>query len=165
MQCYSMKPSDQIHTLCGYLINWKTAHSTERLLKIPQTNLKTFGECSFGYIAPTIWNLLSADLRASPSLQTFKAKLKTHLFHQAFWLIYTCQTLPISYPFVCECVCVSWGQGARLGGMELRVGSSIMLYFLYILLLLIRHVLCIFVCICVLYIVSCHNYMYYVCET
>ena len=77
MQCYSMKPSDQIHTLCGYLMNGKTAHSTERLLKIPKTNLKTFGERSFGYIALTIWNSLLADPRASPSLQTFKAELKT----------------------------------------------------------------------------------------
>ena len=35
--------------------------------------LKTFGERSFGYIAPTVWNSLPADLRASPSLPTFKA--------------------------------------------------------------------------------------------
>ena len=31
------------------------------------TNLKTFGERSFGYIAPTVWNSLPANLRASPS--------------------------------------------------------------------------------------------------
>ena len=43
----------------------------------------------------------------------------------------------------------------QLGEMELRVGSNIMSHFLYILLLLIWH----------MYIVSCHNYMYYVCET
>ena len=45
--------------------------------------------------------------------------------------------------------------------MELRVGSNIMIHFLYILLLLIimAHVLV------YLYIVSCHNDMYYVCET
>ena len=58
--------------------------STERLLKIPKTNLKTFGERSFGYIAPTVWNSLPADLRASPSLPTFKVNLKTHFFCQAF---------------------------------------------------------------------------------
>ncbi len=58
--------------------------STERLLKIPKTNLKTFGERSFGYIAPSVWNSLPADLRASPSLPTFKVNLKTHFFRQAF---------------------------------------------------------------------------------
>ena len=58
--------------------------STERLLKIPKTNLKTFGERSFGYIAPTVWNSLPADLRAFPSLPTFKVNLKTHFFRQAF---------------------------------------------------------------------------------
>ena len=41
---------------------------TEILLKIPKTNLKTFGERSFGYNAPTVWNSLPPDLRASPSL-------------------------------------------------------------------------------------------------
>ena len=139
-----------------------TWSSTERMLKIPETNLKTFGECSFVYIAPTVWNSLLADLRASPSLPTFKVKLKTHFFRQAFWLICTCQLLPVSYSCVCACVCVcvSWGRGWGLGGMELSVGSNIMIHFLYI--------FCCFsygTCTCILYIVSCHNYMYYVCET
>ena len=49
-----------------------------------------------------------------------------------------------------------------MGGMELRVGSN-MILFLYILLLLIWHMY--FFGVCMLYIVSCHNYMYYVCET
>ena len=38
----------------------------------------------FGYIVPTVWNSLPADLRASPSLPTFKVNLKTHFFRQAF---------------------------------------------------------------------------------
>ena len=45
--------------------------------------------------------------------------------------------------------------------MELRVGSTIMIHFLYILLLIIGHMYFL----CILYIVSCHNYMYYVYET
>ena len=59
---------------------------------------------TFGYIAPTVWNSLPADLRASPSLPTFKDNLKMHLFCQAFWLICTCQPLPVSYSCVCVCV-------------------------------------------------------------
>ena len=117
-------------SLCTYL-------PSERLLKIPKTNLKTFSEHSFGYSAPTVWNSLPADLRypGSPSLPTFKVNLKTHFFRQAFWLICTCQPLPVSY--LCVCVCVSWGRGWGLWEMELWVGSNIMIHFLYILLFLI----------------------------
>ena len=66
-------------SLCTYQPSRSLRSSTERLLKIPKTNLKTFGERSFGHIAPTVWNSLPADLRASPSLPTFKANLKTYL--------------------------------------------------------------------------------------
>ena len=55
--------------------------------------------------------------------------------------------------------------------MELRVGSNIMIHFLYILLLLIWHIYMYLKSTCILiihcYYVSCdnNNYMYYVCET
>ena len=71
-------------SLCTYQPSRSLRSSTERLLKIQKTNLKTFHERSFGYIAPTVWNSLPADLRASPSLPTFKVNLKTHFFRQAF---------------------------------------------------------------------------------
>ena len=76
-------------SLCPYQPSRSLRSSTEGLLKIPKTNLKTFGERSFGYIAPTVCNSLPADLRTSPSLPTFKANLKTYLFRQAFWFICT----------------------------------------------------------------------------
>ena len=101
---YTYQP---LHSLCS---------STESLLKIPKTNLKTFSERSFGYIAPTVWNSLPADLRASPSLPTLKVNLKIHFFHQAFWLICTYQPLPVSYSCVCVCVCVcDLGAGVGTG--------------------------------------------------
>ena len=71
-------------SLCTYQPSRSLRSSTKKLLKVPKTNLKTFGERSFGYIAPTVWNSLPADLRASPSLPTFKVNLKTHFFRQAF---------------------------------------------------------------------------------
>ena len=40
-------------SLCTYQPSRSLHSSTERLLKIPKTNLKTFGEHSFGYIALT----------------------------------------------------------------------------------------------------------------
>ena len=63
---------------------------------------------------------------------------------------------------VCACVSVGSGGGDSVGGMELRVGSN-MILFLYILLLLIWHMY--FFGVCILYIARCHNYMYYFCET
>ena len=77
-------------SLCTYQSSRSLRSSTQRRLKTPKTNLKIFGERSFGYIAPTVWNLLPANLRASPSLPAFKANLKTYLFRQAFGLICTC---------------------------------------------------------------------------
>ena len=103
-----------LSSLCTYQTSRTLRSSTERLLKIPKTNLKTFGERSFGYIAPTVWNSLPADLRASPSLPTFKANLKAHLFRQAFC---TCQPPPVSYSCMCVCLCV-WRGGGGGGGME-----------------------------------------------
>ena len=43
--------------------------------------------------------------------------------------------------------------------MELRVGSNIMIHFL-----IIYFCFSYGTCTCILYTVSCHNYMYYVCE-
>ena len=63
-------------SFCTYQPSHSLRSSTERLLKIPKTNLKIFGERSFGYIAPTVWNSLPADLRASPYLPTFNVNLK-----------------------------------------------------------------------------------------
>ena len=54
------------------------------------------------------------------------------------------------------CVCVSWGRGGdSVGGMELRVGSN-MILFLYPLLLWHMYIFGV----CILYIVSCHNFIY-----
>ena len=73
-----------LSSLCTYQPSRSLRSSTERLLKIPKTNLKTFGERSFGYTAPTVWNSLPADQRASAFLPTFKVNIKTHFFRQAF---------------------------------------------------------------------------------
>ena len=59
-----------------------------------QGALETFiiiGGCPVDYIPPTVWNSLPANLRDSPSLQTFKAKLKTHLFHAKLsdWFVHS----------------------------------------------------------------------------
>ena len=66
---------------------------------------------------------------------------------------------------ICHSRKPSNSKSINMGGRELRVGSNIMILFLYRLLLLIWHMYFLCVCVCTLYIVSCHNYMFNVCET
>ena len=58
--------------------------STEKLLCVPQTNFKSFGQRSFRYQAPFVWNSLPSSLRNIETLDIFKTKLKTFLFHEAY---------------------------------------------------------------------------------
>ena len=58
--------------------------SHEKLLKVPKTNFKTFGQRSFSFLAPTIWNSVPLHIRNAPSLSRFKSQLKTHLFQLAY---------------------------------------------------------------------------------
>ena len=46
--------------------------------------LKSFGDRSFSVAAPTLWNVLPANLRNIISLLTFKSSPKKYLFNLAF---------------------------------------------------------------------------------
>ena len=57
--------------------------SAERLsLKVPWTNKAKRGARAFAAIGPTEWNKLPFNIKSANTLQTFKARLKTHLFAQ-----------------------------------------------------------------------------------
>ena len=56
----------------------------KNLLIKPKINLKTFGERSFVFAAPDVWNGLPEFIKSSKSLYIFKKSLKTHLFRCAF---------------------------------------------------------------------------------
>ena len=71
-------------SLCTYEPSRSLRSSKEKLLKIPKRNLKSFGERSFSFMAPSVWNSLPADLRNLPTLSQFKSNLKTFLFTHAF---------------------------------------------------------------------------------
>ena len=80
------------HSLPKYLSDKLTTYETsrnlrssfEKLLKVPPVSLKTFGERTFSYTAPRVWNSLPSSLRNAPTLLQFKTKLKTYLFLLAF---------------------------------------------------------------------------------
>ena len=63
-------------------------HSRHRenqlLLHVPKTKLPTGGDRSFSSYAPSLWNKIPAEIRASKNVETFKKQLKTHYFKQAF---------------------------------------------------------------------------------
>jgi hypothetical protein len=47
---------------------------------IPSVKLVNYGERSFSYAAPKLWNALPEYIRKSETLPIFKTRLKTHLF-------------------------------------------------------------------------------------
>ena len=76
-----------------YLSEIITLHNPKRitrrtldplLLEVPTTKRSTFAARSFSVFGPKQWNNLPLSLRQSNSLDTFKARLKTHLFVQAY---------------------------------------------------------------------------------
>ena len=68
-----------------YIPNRKLRSAKKKLLVVPKYNLKTYGYRAFSHRAPTLWNALTDDIRQVDLLETFKSKLKTHLFRQLFY--------------------------------------------------------------------------------
>ena len=59
--------------------------SDSTLLSYPNVKPKaTLGERAFRFAAPKLWNAVPRFIRESISIDTFKRKLKTHLFKKAF---------------------------------------------------------------------------------
>ena len=79
---------------------------------------KTFGERSFSYAGPSVWNNLPQTFRHSDSTSSFKAALKTHLFNNYFLNCFSqpCPSLRPTWACACTrvracarartCVCV-----------------------------------------------------------
>ena len=53
-------------------------------LVVPKTRLKTRGDRAFSVVAPKLWNDLLLEIKTSPTLTTFKSRLKTHFYSLAF---------------------------------------------------------------------------------
>ena len=77
--------------LCTYrtIYNTRRSQSVANFLNVPkfQTTIhkstKQFG-FSFAFDAPTVWNSLAEDIRASPTIASFRKKLKTYLYAKAY---------------------------------------------------------------------------------
>ena len=54
--------------------------SDTRILSTPNVKLKSYGQRSFAYHGPTIWNSLPLALKHQQESDCFKRALKTHMF-------------------------------------------------------------------------------------
>ena len=55
--------------------------TSDLLLEVPRTNLKTYGDRAFAVYAPKLWNALPSFLKECETKDSFKTALKTYLFH------------------------------------------------------------------------------------
>ncbi|XP_055493235.1 uncharacterized protein LOC129698247 [Leucoraja erinacea] len=75
-----------------YIKSLLTHHTTSRslrsadlgLLNIPRSRHKLRGDRAFAVAAPRLWNSIPLPIRTAPSINSFKSRLKTHLYSQAF---------------------------------------------------------------------------------
>ena len=69
--------------------NTRRSQSVANFLNVPKfqptihKSTKQFG-FSFAFDAPTVWNSLPEDIRASPTITSFRKKLKTYLYAKAY---------------------------------------------------------------------------------
>ena len=69
--------------------NTRCSQSVANFLNVPKFQptihkfTKQFG-FSFAFDAPTVWNSLPEDIRASPTIASFRKKLKTYLYAKAY---------------------------------------------------------------------------------
>ena len=67
-----------------YLPNRSLRSKRKTLLKKPRTQLKTFGDRSFYYSAPDLWNGLPENILNSSCLSAFRKNVKTWLFQSHY---------------------------------------------------------------------------------
>ena len=64
--------------------NPKLRSSNKKLLIVPKSRTKLYGDRRFSVSAPRQWNLLPKEIRLCNSIDIFKSKLKTFLFTEAY---------------------------------------------------------------------------------
>ena len=64
--------------------NPKLRSSNKKLLIVPKSRTKIYGDRRFSVSGPRQWNLLPKEIRLCNSIDNFKSKLKTFLFTEAY---------------------------------------------------------------------------------
>ena len=63
---------------------YRLRSSGQKLLVVPRTTCKTFGDRAFCKAGPVVWNSLPLNIRETSNATTFKKLLKTSLFTKAY---------------------------------------------------------------------------------
>ena len=58
--------------------------SGRKLLVVPRSKLKSYGDRAFSVAAPRLWNDILDSIKCSEDLSSFKRNLKTYLFKRYF---------------------------------------------------------------------------------
>ena len=58
--------------------------ASQKKLKCPETRLKSYGDRSFSFEAPSEWSKLPLSIKSAPTLSSFKSQLKTFLFKEYY---------------------------------------------------------------------------------
>ena len=86
----------------------RSEHQTTVYCAFHLSNTKSYGERSFSFFAPTLWNTLTKNIRFSQSASTFKTTLKSHFFSNIALIgVGVCVCVCVcAYVRACVCVCV-----------------------------------------------------------
>ena len=64
--------------------NTRSSSYTMPLLNRPAHSKATLGDRSFSFASSSVWNSIPNDVRCTPSLSSFKSRLKTYLFRSVY---------------------------------------------------------------------------------
>ena len=81
-------PPSYISSLLSFCSSSYSLRScSNKLLQVPRSKLKSYGDRRFSIAGPKLWNSIPASLRNTDSLNSFKKHLKTFI-SPSFFLIY-----------------------------------------------------------------------------
>ena len=76
--------TDMLHKKPLHTRNTRCSSYTMPLFNRPAHSKATHGDRSFSFASSSVWNSIPNDDRCTPSLSSFKSRLKTHLFHSVY---------------------------------------------------------------------------------
>ena len=80
-----LSPTDLSDLLHDYVPSRTLRSSSQSLLQLPhQIPSKSYGQRSFFYAAPSLWNNLPQQIRTADNVNIFKSLLQTHLFNAVY---------------------------------------------------------------------------------
>ena len=84
-KCLNGQAPEYLETLLQqYCPRRELRSSGQNLLAVRRANLKGYGDRAFSIAGPKLWNALPEYVKSCQSVQTFKSKLKHHLFSEAY---------------------------------------------------------------------------------